>query len=137
MTSETTLRLFLRLEEEIMAKANRSEAGNKTIGRRLAHLRKERGITQIELAEQLGVSQPLVSAWERGELRLHGELIVQLVSILDSTADEILGLQEIPERPNRTKNRRFLRRLGAIDQLPKRDQEALIRTIDAFLSKAS
>jgi transcriptional regulator with XRE-family HTH domain len=102
----------------------------------LAHLRKERGITQVELAERLGVSQPLVSAWERGELRLHGELIVQLTRIFDTAADQLLGLDQ-PPRTNGTKNRRLLRRLRAIDQLPKRDQEALIRTIDAFISKAS
>jgi hypothetical protein len=35
------------------------------------------------------------------------------------------------------KNRRLYRRVQAIDQLPRRDQDALIRTIDAFLAKAS
>jgi hypothetical protein len=34
------------------------------------------------------------------------------------------------------KNRRLLRRLKELDQLPKRDQDAVMRTIDAFLSKA-
>jgi hypothetical protein len=34
------------------------------------------------------------------------------------------------------KNRRLSRRLQAIDALPKRDQEALLRTIDAFISKS-
>lgn len=134
MTPETGLRLFLSYEDEM---ATKLEEANDTIGRRLARLRKERGITQTELAEELGVSQPLVSAWERGELRLHGELIVELARILETSADEILGLEDVPESPNRTKNRRLLRRLRKIDQLPKRDQEALIRTIDAFLSKAS
>ena len=41
----------------------------------------------------LGVSQPIVSDYERGELRLHGELIIQLTKILEVTADEILGLE--------------------------------------------
>jgi hypothetical protein len=31
---------------------------------------------------------------------------------------------------------RLNRRLQAIEQLPKRDQEALLRTIDAFVSRA-
>jgi hypothetical protein len=34
------------------------------------------------------------------------------------------------------KNRRIYRQLQSIDRLPKRDQEALARTIDAFLAKA-
>jgi len=35
------------------------------------------------------------------------------------------------------KNRRLLRRLQHLEKLPKRDQAALLRTIDAFLAKAS
>jgi len=35
------------------------------------------------------------------------------------------------------KNRRIFRQLQLIDRLPKRDQEALACTIDAFLAKGS
>jgi transcriptional regulator with XRE-family HTH domain len=86
------------------------------------------------MAELLGISQPIVSDYERGELRLHGELIVKLAGILNCSADEILGMQE-RKTPTGGNNRRMLRRLQQIDLLPKRDQEALLRTIDAFLSK--
>ncbi len=104
------------------------------IGARLAELRKEKGITQGELAERLDVSQPMISDYERGELRLHGELIVELAKILGVSADELLGIK-IGRKNGSIKNRRLARRLQSIDQLPKRDQEALLRTIDAFVSK--
>jgi transcriptional regulator with XRE-family HTH domain len=105
-----------------------------TIARRLARLRREKGLTQAEMAEMLGISQPIVSDYERGELRLHGELIVRMAEILDCSADEILGLRERETATGAT-NRRVLRRIQQIDLLPRRDQEALLRTIDAFLSK--
>jgi transcriptional regulator with XRE-family HTH domain len=106
------------------------------IGARLAQLRKEKGITQAELAEQLEISQPMASDYERGKLRLHGELIVQLCEILGVSADELLGLNG--SKPQKvTNNRRLTNRLQAIDKLPKRDQDALFRTIDAFISRAS
>ena len=112
-----------------------TEEGARAIGERLARLRKERGVTQVEMAELLGVSQGNVSDYERGELRLHGELLVKLARVLKVSADEILGLEKSP--PARApRDRRLLRRLQDLDKLSKRDRGALMRTLDAFLSKA-
>jgi len=80
----------------------------------------------------------LVSSLRR--LRLHGGLIVRVAEILSVSADELLGLTEAKnasKRANGAKNRRLLRRIEQIETLPKRDQEALLRTIDAFLSKSA
>ena len=84
-----------------------------------------------------GVTQPVVSDYEHGELRVHGELIIELAEILRTSANEILGLEKNGKTETAVKNRRLHRRLQAIDKLPRRVQEALLRTIDAFLSKAS
>lgn len=106
-----------------------------TVGERLAQLRRERGITQAELAEKLGLAQPNVSDYERSILRLNADLILKLTEILKVSADELLGISESkPGRPGG--NRRLARRLTEIERLPRRDQEALLRTIDAFLQKA-
>jgi transcriptional regulator with XRE-family HTH domain len=107
-------------------------SGQETLGARLARLRRERGLTQVELAQRLGVAQPVVSDYERGELRLHGQLIVKLTAILGVTSEELLGLKA-PASNGPLKNRRLLRRLQAIERLPRRDQQALLRTIDRFL----
>jgi transcriptional regulator with XRE-family HTH domain len=127
----------LRLEESALGKTKDplTEEGARAIGERLARIRKERGITQIEMAELLGVSQGNVSDYERGEVRLHGELLVKFARILKVSADEILGLEA--SRPTRVpRDRRLLRRLQDLDRLSKRDREALLRTLDAFLAKA-
>lgn len=107
-----------------------------TVGQRLARLRRERGITQEELASMLGVAQPMISGWERDSFRLNGEVIIALTQILGVSADEILGIEQ-PRTGAPIKNRRLLRKLQQLEQLPRRDQEALLRTINAFLSKAS
>lgn len=126
-------------ERHVMKRRRAGKAGNgqppEMISDRLARIRRERGLTQAELAEQLGVTQPIVSDYERGELRLHGELIVRLSEILRVSAEELLGLE--PLKTDRgVGNRRVLRRLQEIDRLPRRDQQALLRTIDAFLKSA-
>jgi transcriptional regulator with XRE-family HTH domain len=107
-----------------------------TIGRRLRDLRKRRGLTQIEVAEKLGIRQALVSEYELGETRVHGALVAAFAKVLQASADEILGIKELKEN-GLIKDRRFLRRLEQIDKLPRRKKDALITTIDAFLSKVS
>ena len=107
----------------------------KAIGRRVAEFRKERGITQFELAEKLGVSQPDMSDYERGELRLHGYLIARIAEILGVRTDEMLGLERPKKTERGAKNRLVLRRLQQIENLPKRDRQALIRVLDGLLAK--
>ena len=114
------------------------------IGKRLAAIRKDRGVTQVELAEVLGIAQANMSDYERGRLRLHGELILQITDYLDVSSDELLGAGDFkskkmngkgPQRATRTT--RLRERVEQIEALPKRDRDALMRTINTYLAKVS
>ena len=118
-----------------MARKPRSKAEkakDSALGKRIAAFRRERGTTQTELAEQLGTTQGIISDYECGKLRPHADMIVRLAKALRVSTDEMLGVKP-PSKNGATVSRRVLRRLTAIDGLPKRDQDALFRTIDAFL----
>src|SRR5438270_7583928 len=80
-----------RETEELALAKKRLEEGATDFGRRLVELRKARGLTQVEMAERLGSTQSFVSKYERGDLRLHGELIVKLAAALGVSTDELLG----------------------------------------------
>ncbi len=108
-----------------------------SIGARISQLRKDKGMTQKELAERLEVSQPVVSDYENDVIRLPADIVGEIAQILEVTSDELLGLKREARSSGSVKNRRLSRRLQAIDALPKRDQEALLRTIDAFISKTA
>ena len=77
--------------------------------------------------------QVLISDYERNKLRPYADVVARFAVALDVSTDELLGTAK-PKKLTPTVNRRFLRRFQAVDQLPKRDQDALLRTIDAFLS---
>jgi len=61
-----------------------------TIGSRIAKWRKEKGLTQEELAAKLGVSAQAVSKWENDISCPDISLLPQLVRVLGVTADELL-----------------------------------------------
>lgn len=69
------------------------EKDNKTLGQRIAHYRKLRGITQEELGEKCGVSSQAVSKWENDISAPDITLIGTLSEIFGISADELLGLK--------------------------------------------
>ena len=50
--------------------------GGETLGQRLARLRKQRGFTQVELAEKVGITQVLISAYETDRAYFSVEMAV-------------------------------------------------------------
>ena len=59
-------------------------------GKQIAFLRKNRGITQEELAQRLLVSPQAVSKWENGHTMPEVSILAELSKILGATIDEIL-----------------------------------------------
>ncbi len=113
----------------------KAESGE-SLGARIAQFRKGRGMTQAELAGHLAVSQPVVSDYENDVIRIPADVVVQLAEVLNVSTDELLGLKTDTRKTDTIKNRRLLRQVQAMERLGKRDQQALLRTIEAFLSKA-
>lgn len=56
--------------------------------------RSEVGITQVELAKAVGVTQGAVAQWESGITSPNIKLLPKLASILDCTTDELLGVEK-------------------------------------------
>ena len=113
-------------------------ATDESFGRRLARLRKERGLTQVQMAEKVGIIQPLVADYERDKLRLNAEMICRFTKALHVTADELLGLKKAAnEELFKTKgglSLKLVRRIQKIDCLPAAQQKAILRSIDLLLS---
>ncbi len=63
----------------------------KNIGRKISELRKEKNITQMELADLMGVSYQAVSNWERGNSMPDISKLPELAEILEISIDELLS----------------------------------------------
>lgn len=67
------------------------------IGKFISKCRKEKNMTQEQLAEKLGVSINAVSKWERGLCLMDMSLLKPLSSFLDVSINEILAGENINE----------------------------------------
>lgn len=66
-----------------------------SVGGFIAELRKEKGLTQAELAERVGVTGGAVSKWERGLCYPDIEMVGRLAEVFGLSVGEILAGQRI------------------------------------------
>ena len=57
----------------------------------LKNIRRIVGLTQSDLARQMGVTQSMVAKWETGDSYPRGELLTKLADTLGCTIDELFG----------------------------------------------
>lgn len=114
---------------------------------RIKELRKRRGLTQIELADRLEITQGSLSAWETGRSLISAENLKKLGEVLQCSTDEILGIEEkepvlvnddpeLTEYLEQLKSRPEMRMLFSLTKTAtKKDVEKAVEIIEAYLRK--
>ena len=87
------------------------------LGSRIAQLRKEQGITQVQLAEWLNVSQQTVNAYEVGRRRMAVSALPTLAKLLGVALEELIGKPSKPGK--RGPAPKLQQQMERINQLPK------------------
>ena len=68
----------------------------KTVGQSISTLRKEKGMTQKQLADRLGVTDKAVSKWERDVAFPDTATIPKLAEILGASVEELINAKAAP-----------------------------------------
>lgn len=61
---------------------------------RLKKLRKEAGLTQVDVANKLGISQQAYASWERGVKKPTQDNLVKISQVLNVSVDYLVGNSE-------------------------------------------
>lgn len=64
-------------------------------GRFIANCRKEKGLTQAQLAERLNITDRAISKWETGKSMPDSSIMLELCQILDISVNELLSGEKI------------------------------------------
>lgn len=103
------------------------------LGSRLAELRKTRDITQVQVAEHLGVSQQTVNAYETGYRRIPVSALPPLAKFLGVSLDELIG--ETAQANKRGPTPKLQRQIEQVRQLPRAKQRFVIEMLDTVLQQ--
>lgn len=72
---------------------------------RLYQLRKQKGLSQEELANRLNVSRQTVSKWEVGDSTPDMEKLIAISDLFDVSLDKlVMGKEDEPQNPTATKS---------------------------------
>lgn len=100
------------------------------VGLNIARLRRERGLTQAELAERINYSDKAVSKWERAESTPDVLTLITLAEVLGTDMNTLTGLPaasqpepvpapaaEVPTAPEKPAKKRYTADKGVIQKL--------------------
>ncbi len=106
----------------------------KAMGRRIANRRNELGLTQVQLAEALGVAQQTYAGYETGSRRFPVSLLPVLARTLMTETDALLG-ETAKARSKRGPAPKFQRHMERISRLPKTQQRIVIQVLESLLAQ--
>lgn len=116
-----------------MPKRIKREASN-GFGARLATLRKQAGITQTALAQEIGVSQRMMAYYEGPSAHPPADLLPAMARALGVSVEALLGT-ETAKRKTKAVDTRMQRRLQQIAKLPPDERRQILQLVDAFIER--
>lgn len=117
-----------------MAVSDDERAFYVALGQRIATLRKAQGLTQVQLAEHLGVAQQTLAHYEAGRLRLLAGALPTLAERLGVGIEELIGYESKRSAAKRGPAPKLQQQLEQIGRLPKAKQRAVTQVLDAVLA---
>lgn len=101
-----------------------------TFGKKMSALRKEKKISQGELAKLINTSTSVIGRYERDEMTPSVEAAKKIAKILNTTVGYLLSETE---QEDLFKNPDMLKRLNEIDKMEKEDKNHILYAIDALI----
>ena len=118
----------------LMAKGRPSKRPRSAFGERLAAAREHLGLSQMQLAERLGVSQKVITYWERNEVALRSEQLNAIAEALGISVEELLGQPKSKARPAGPVGKARLM-FEAVSKLPRRQQDKIFDILEPFVKQ--
>ena len=105
----------------------------KQLGKRIAALRKEQGMTQVQLAEALAISQQLIAAYEAGSRKVPASMLPKLAQLFAVSLEQLLGVEEKPAKRGPAST--LQRQIEQIGLMPRSKQRFIVEMLEALIKQ--
>jgi transcriptional regulator with XRE-family HTH domain len=124
-----------RLDRLPMALSNEERAFFTRLGARIAELRRTQDITQVQLAEILGVSQQTINSYEVGRRRVPVSALPALARTLGVSMETLIGEKTPPAKRGPTP--KLQQQIERLSTLPRAQQQVVIQMLEGVLAQAN
>ena len=108
-----------------------------SLGERIATLRRSTSVTQVQLAEALGVSQQTLQSYEVGRRRIPVSALPVVAHTLSVSLDDLFGSEAKAARGKRGPASRLQQQIEVVAQLPKAKQQFVSQMIETVIAQAA
>jgi transcriptional regulator with XRE-family HTH domain len=117
-----------------MAAGRPAKSKRSAFGERLVAARQQLGLSQIQVAEKLGITQQTYAGWERRTTALRPEHLAQLANVFNVPVDFLLGRGNSPKRGGGPvgKMRRIFEQAS---NLPREQQQHILKILEPFVTQ--
>lgn len=107
------------------------------LGERIALLRRAHEVTQVQLAEALGVSQQTLQSYEVGRRRIPVSALPTVAKVLSVSLEELFGQEQqaAAGRSKRGPAPKWQQHIEAIAQLPRARQRFVSQMLETVLAQ--
>lgn len=106
----------------------------RAMGARIAEARKGSNITQVQLAEAMGVSQQTVASWEVGRRGVPVSVLPALARTLGTTVEALIGEKSAPAKRGPTP--KLQQQVERLARLPRTKQRVVMEMLEGLLAQA-
>jgi transcriptional regulator with XRE-family HTH domain len=106
----------------------------KELGQRISKARKQANLTQVQLADMLGVKQQVVASYEVGRRRVPASSLPQLALVLGVSVEDLLGHCGRSAKPGPAP--KLQQQIEQLQRLPKGKQKFVSEFLDTVLQQA-
>jgi transcriptional regulator with XRE-family HTH domain len=103
------------------------------LGNRIQQLRKEKGLSQTDLAKLIGVSYAQLSRYEIKGAQPPAEVLNKLADALDTSVDFLINGNTTEKAQSTLKDAELLKQFKEVDQLPEDDKKTILKVIAAYI----
>jgi len=99
------------------------------LGQKITKIRKEKKLSQSDIAQAVGVSRDAISKYERGDIVPSVENAKKMADVLGISLDYLVSEDDVQEVIDNS----MIQRVREIQKLSENDQNTIVNVIDAFI----